>query len=258
MAYVAVTSHPGTGESQISPEPHAYWEFAMAVDRMEQPLRDLESQAPAIYLAPVSAAGSYQASEDWILEHALVVWSCLSTLEELICQKLVESFGKPGEPGNAEAIESCCSDILDCCRELASAERQITETSLHLDLLQTQREFCGLSLALLGQLAAMVAGFRRVVETGATGKVEFTVVIPTRRIEELLVPERASRATFCSLPWQVSLLLPGMWHWQHGGLAKAFAWYLGSVGGLLLCPPAGVLVWIFCVLDAKWRARRQE
>ena len=173
------------------------WEITLAVDRLEAPLRELVSDARAIRLAPAAQGGSFPASEDWILEHTLIMRFCIEALDELVGKDLAAALGNLGEAGNAAAIKSCCTDILESCRELVDAEREIVQSRLHPDFLRTQRALSGYSLDLLDQFAAMVAGFRRIAETGKTGEVEFTIAFHAERIENLPMPGPAARKSIC-------------------------------------------------------------
>jgi hypothetical protein len=55
-------------------------------------------------------------------------------------------------------------------------------------------------------------------------------------------------------PWQLSIAMPGAWHWVYEGDLPALKWFLGSAVLTLVCPPIGVLVWVCCVLDARRKA----
>ncbi|MFZ4774611.1 MAG: hypothetical protein ACOYM3_04565 [Terrimicrobiaceae bacterium] len=187
------------------------WELALAVDRLEPPLRELVSDARAIRLAPSAQGGSFPGSEDWILEHSLIMRLCVEALDEHVGKDLPVALGKPGEPGSADAINSVCADILENCRELVDAEREIVQTRLHPDFVVTQRALSGYSLALLDQFAAMVAGFRRIVETGTAGEIEFTIAFHAERIENLPMPVPLARSSIWDdlnlVDWKGMLLL---------------------------------------------------
>jgi len=188
---ISPASHP------LLPDSSGNWEIALAVDRLEASLRVLVSDAIAIRLAPAAQEGTFLASEDWILEHTLIMRFCIEALDELVGKDLEASLGKLGETGNADAINTCCWDILESCRELVDAEREIVQTRLHPDFVPTQRTLSGYSLALLVQFDAMVAGFRRIVETGSTGEFEFTIAFHAERIENLPMPGPAARKSIC-------------------------------------------------------------
>ncbi|GEM_PF-2773053 len=173
------------------------WEIALAVDRLEAPLLDLVSEARAIRLAAAAQALTFPQSEDWILEHTFLMRLCIESLDDLVGKNLAVALAKLGETGNADEIESCCADILESCRKLVDAERKIVQTRLHPDFVQTQRALSGYSLALLVQFDAMVAGFRRIAESGSTGEFEFTITFHAERIENLPMPEPAARKSIC-------------------------------------------------------------
>jgi hypothetical protein len=151
------------------------WAWALVVDRLETPLRDLASEARAIQYAAPSPNVTQSASAYRFKSYSRLVELYTEGIAEWTGVDLVEACGGPGKEGDPARIDERCGEILTGCRRIIECEEELVSRPVHPSYARAQSKAVGLSLKSIGQLIWMVDSVREAIRTGKTPKlvVEF-------------------------------------------------------------------------------------
>ena len=157
-----------SGNQRLFEEHPENWAWALVVDRLEVPLRELANEARAIRPAGSSPHEDAGLCAQRFKSRSRLVELYAEGIAEWTGKDLVAACGGQGKEGDPVRIDERCGEILTACRRIMESEEDLVARSVHPSLARVQFQVAGLSLDVIGPMIGMVASLRRAIRAGET------------------------------------------------------------------------------------------